>query len=233
MRFYIPSFYGDIRLEKDGDKSTRVIVEKVTPAEQDALGKLATLAVKKKWLNPSGGGPLNLKTDGETIVKAPLMDVQAALTKLLKPGRTMVTAVKFSDGRVEEVHATPDETKKPVAGTSVAKPTQGCPLPAFEQAEIKARRVLETFLDDEQLDQFRQENAVTCIGALTGHRYIVISRNNTKLLRRFGGRQFYDLDDKVPFCVHDWHVPAAEEMLGLVLLAQLPEHENYLRHLEH
>jgi hypothetical protein len=32
--------------------------------------------------------------------------------------------------------------------------------------------------------------------------------------------------------VHDYAVPAAEEMLAIHLMLQLPQHEPYLRHLE-
>jgi hypothetical protein len=32
-------------------------------------------------------------------------------------------------------------------------------------------------------------------------------------------------------CVHDWEVPAAEEMLALKLFLSLPEREQYIRDL--
>jgi hypothetical protein len=45
-------------------------------------------------------------------------------------------------------------------------------------------------------------------------------------------RSLYDLDDKVPLCVHDWDVPAPEEMLAIHVLLSLPGWELYMRRLE-
>ena len=45
-------------------------------------------------------------------------------------------------------------------------------------------------------------------------------------------RSIYDLGDEVPFCIHDWAIPAPEEALAIGLLVQLPNHEEFLRHLE-
>lgn len=235
---YIPSFYGDIRLESSDVKQTRIIAERTSPQEKDALLKLAEYASKRNWIEHT----LDMKNEGETLVNAPLLKVQKELVAFLKPGRTMVTAVKFTNGAVEEVHATSEtwlpstsvavpEEKKPEVAASVAKPTQGCPAPAFKQAEIKARRVLEAFLDEQQREDFRRHNRFISVGSFTGHRYMITSRFETRSLAEYG-RTLFDLDEGRALCVHDWVVPAAEEMLALHLMLQLPQHEPYLRHLE-
>ena len=41
----------------------------------------------------------------------------------------------------------------------------------------------------------------------------------------------YDLDERRPWCVHDWDVPAPEEMLGLLVHLSIPGREKYLRDL--
>lgn len=38
-------------------------------------------------------------------------------------------------------------------------------------------------------------------------------------------------DEGVAYCVHDWSVPAAEEMLAIHLLLKLPGYEGELRFL--
>ena len=243
---YIPSFYGDLKLERIDDKHTRLIVEKASPAEKAALEQLAVLGVKKKWV----GTLSEVLTQERSIFQAPLLKVQKELVGFLKPGRQMVTAVRFTDGSMEEVQTDPDTSdsaslsstpsgtteskpEKPVkAATAVAKPTQGCPAPNFVKAELKARQVLEVFLDEDQIEDFRNYNRFVSIGADTGHRYMVTSRHARDSLADFQ-RSLYDLDDETPFCVHDWVVPAAEEMLALHVMLQLPEHEAYLRHLDH
>lgn len=121
--------------------------------------------------------------------------------------------------------------KRIVEGVSVAAPTIGCPMPDFERAAIRATRVLEAFLDPEQLEDYRAEGRFMVLGADTGHRYLLAHREQPHLLARMGGRQVFDLDANIPICVHDWTVPAAEELLTLKLMLTLPGNERYVRSL--
>ena len=91
--------------------------------------------------------------------------------------------------------------------------------------------MLDVFLDEQQKEDFRKYNRFLSVGALTGHRYLVTSRYAKGQLVRWE-RSLFDLDDDRPFCVHDWSVPAAEEMLALHLMLQCKNEEPYLRHLE-
>jgi hypothetical protein len=236
--WYIPSFYGDLRLERSGT-GTRLSWENVTPTERRVLESLFAHAVKKDWAKDTEHdltkGFLNLSTE--------LPKVQKFVVKALKPGRQTVDFVQFSDGKIEEIRhgVLPPASDKdleatvplpvPAKAATVAKPTQGCPEPRLAKAELRAREVLFAFLNDDQQNDFEHRNAFVTEGAGTGHRYIVTSRHARDQLAQTR-RQLYDLDDKTPFCVHDYSVPAAEEMLALHLLLQSPEHERYLRHLE-
>lgn len=259
---YIPSFYGDIRLEVDQtDKTiTKLVAEKLNSTEKLALAELTKLAHKKEWI-----GKRTFLEAGTHMLQAPIVKVQKALIKLMKPGRETVTVVKFASGKMEEIHEAalplvPDavaqagagpytgttaaaasaatasalnkteKKDKAEAGVAVAKPTLGCPEPDFVKAELKARKVLEVFLTDEQLEDFREHNRFLSIGA-SGTRYMVTSRHNRDDLAQYH-RTLFDLDQQRALCVHDYSVPAAEEMLGLHVLLQLPDHERYLRHLE-
>jgi hypothetical protein len=229
--WYLPTFYGDIRLERLEGR-TKLFWENLTAREKTALSDLKTRADKKNW------GKLVLAA-GEATLDVKLDVVRKLLTKALKPGRQIVDIVKFSSGEVEEVtHSEPDKVKVRDAverlgglGASVAKPTLGCPEPRLKRAELRAREVLFAFLDADQQEDFTARNAFVTEGAGTGHRYMVTSRHANDVLAQTR-RQLYDLDEKRPYCVHDYAVPAAEEMLALHLLLQIPEHERYLRHLE-
>ena len=244
---YIPSFYGDVRLEKLDEHSCRLITEKVTDLEKKALELLLRQASKKGWLiSPSGA----LFSSGtlKTELSAPIDKVAKQLARTLKPTRKIVTAVRFSNGQMEEIvepegfptasassvaNVKPvDEKPEPVAAASVAAPVRGCPSPEFEAAEIKARGVLAAFLDPDQFADFRRHNRFVSQGAVTGHHYMITSRQAKDSLARFQ-RTLYDLDEDRPLCVHDWSVPAAEEMLSLHLLVRLPGWELYLRQEEH
>ncbi len=246
--WYIPSFYGDIRVEPTGPESCKVIAENLSVQETAALDRLRKTATKKGWLAATE----KLDWTGTTKVGAPIDKVAGVIARALKPDRKVVSAVKFSDGTIEEIRTadfddtrpkdeanggpyreavTPDKiipAKKPKAATTVAAPTRGCPFPDFEPAEIKARRVLTAFLDPGQLEDFRRYNRFLSIGQTTGHRYLITSRhaNDELALRR---SVLYDVDNSRSICTHDWDVPAAEEMLALHIYLQIPGGERFLR----
>lgn len=241
MLWLVPTFHGDIRVERVDAKNSKVIVAEATPEEKRALDSLLQQALKKKWV-PSGTtfGP-------STLVSAPIEKLAPLLAKVLKPGKKLVSAVKFSNGKIEEMtesvftqdskssqtrSSTPkSQPTKPVVATTVAQPTRGCPAPDFSPARLRAREVLTAFLTDEQRDDFLRTDRFITIGGTTGHRYMLTSRLATDLLRDYH-RTLFDLDDRVPLCVHDWDVPPEEELHALNILVQLPAYEHYLRHLE-
>lgn len=234
-KWFIPTFHGDIKLEATSERSCIVIAEKVTDLEKAALDKLLVKATKKNWLSMV---PQSLYSANKlkTAMDAPIEKVAKEIAKALKPGRRIVSAVRFVDGKMEETSdEVTDASKLPraqaVAAASVAAPVLGCPPPDFERAEIKARDVLLSFIDDEQAEDFKRYNRFISTGAVTGHRYMITSRQARDQLSRYH-RSLYDLDTEQPLCVHDWTIPAAEEMLSLHVLLQLPGWEHYLRQTE-
>ncbi len=233
MEWYLPSFYGDIKLtDKTKDKVAGTLLswEHVTPSEKKALAELHKKATSKGWAD--------LKetefdsSSGELLLKAKLSDVEKTISKALRPGRKLVSAVKFANGKLEEVVSADlkEQDQKGATGVTVAKPNLGCPLPRLGQADLKARKVLFEFLNDEQMEDFEDHQQFVSTGSASGHKYMVTSRNAPKKLELYGGRQLYDLVEGRAFCVHhDGFVPAAEEMLTLHLMLQFPHHEAYLR----
>ncbi len=253
-RWFLPSFYGDIRLTATGDRSCSLIKTSLTAQEKTALIQFTVIAKKKAWTDIdclSGSGPIALD--------APIAKVSKVLAKLMKPGRTTISAVRFSDGTMEEIRSTDDDSDtgadtgpkedpassglyrdegpgekvpkkrgRPKAAATVAAPIRGCPAPDFTSSELRAQEVLAAFLDPGQLEDFRRYNKFVSIGQTTGNRYMITSRHARDELAKYT-RSLYDLDRETPLCVHDWDVPAAEEMLTLHVLLQLPGWENYLR----
>lgn len=232
MIWYVPSFYGDIRVKRGkNDQTTRVEWENLTPGERKALEKLFLRGKTKGWTDrdPAFGGD-----EGFRVLGIDLKTVQKMLVKELKPGRQVIDFVRFSDGKIVEQSLVPEEkalVTAPEKGVSVAKPVQGCPEPWLARAELRAREVLFAFLDDDQRADFEGRNAFVSTGAGTGHRYAITSRHARDQLAHTR-RQLFDLDERQPYCVHDYAVPAAEEMLALHLMLQDSKHERYLRHLE-
>jgi len=193
----------------------------------------------------------------EIVLDVELAKARDFLARALKPKGKLVNAVLFKDGALVETAFTdsegaaepseprvlasaeaepsppapplPPPRRTPVMGTTVAAPTLGCPAPNFSAAEVRATHVLRQFLNAQQLDDFRRFNRFISVGATTGHQYMLTSRFRRDQLDRFGGRSLYDLDEGRAYCVHDWTVPAAEELLGLHIFLRLPGKEDYLR----
>ena len=264
--WYIPSVYGDIKLERLTDSSTRVNLVGVSPTEKEAVKALFKHALKpsimaKPWATQDELASIDLASLKEQrfVLSAPLSKVQGFLQKTLKPHRKQVSAVRFTNGRLEEVSeallqqidappeattvdnvvpikkeepaaaAPPPPPPKPERAVTVAQPVQGCPAPDFDDAEVRATRVLKAFLMPEQIEDFARRQQFIAIGGATGHRYLLTSRHSRHALAHVSMRCLYDMDEKHAFCVHDWEVPAAEELLGLLVHISVPHLEVYAR----
>jgi hypothetical protein len=238
--WYLPSLYGDIRLTAQGD-STEIEWENLSPTEREALSTLS-----KKF------GVITLTDEaGKLTIAKPIAKVETALAKAMKRGRKLLSAVVFKNGSIEEIHRTEgDEGKRepyregkpppaaiekvaPKAAVTVAAPMLGCPVPEFERAEVRATRVLREFLTPQQLADFERTQSFLVRGGDTGRQYVLTSRQAPpERLVKVGGRSVFDVAGNYPICVHDWVVPAAEELLELKLFLELPEHEAQVRGLD-
>jgi len=246
--WYLPSLYGDIRLEQAGGKTTVKFLA-LNPKESEAMAKLRDEAVAKGWAEASGFDCLALAKaaagaepatepaaepkDYEIVLKAPIEEVQKCLAANMQVDRVLVTAVLLTSGELKEVKLGEPVPAKAKAAVTAAKPTRGCPAPNSDFVKHRATEVLRAFLTPQQCDDFDQYQQFVSVGADTGNRYMVTSRDAPDMLSDYGGRQLYDLDDKQAFCVHyDLTVPAAEEALALHLFLSLPGHEMYLREVD-
>ena len=244
-RWYIPSLYGDVRLEVDrtgmsadgGPEATILYAQSLSPTEELAMEALRRRALAEPtrvgplrigrvpWASAEDFRPIADKSYRETEVRvrlrAPIAAVQKVLAKAMKPGRRVVSAVRFTDGRIEEVFvaqttvagvtttttalALPAASKgakkdalakvaKVEAAVSVAAPTIGCPAPDFGKSEVRARRVLLAFLNERQRTDLVATGRFVTRGQDTGRRYLLSLRDGPEGLLRTGGRGVYDLD---------------------------------------
>lgn len=239
IKWYVPSFYGDIRLEAK-DKMTLLHAEALTPVEADALRKLRDEHTEPKlfddiWAAKEAFNRAGIDGDigsayrspagpTEILLRAPVLKVERALTKLLKGERRIVRAVVYKTGPEPEVVAVEQAEKredKPKAGASVAQPVRGCPIPDFETVNVRATRVLTEFLSPRQLADFERSQQFIVEGADTGRRYMLTSRNAGAAFQRAGRTSVRDLDRGMSLCVHDWSVPPAEELLAMLMCFKL------------
>ena len=240
--WFLPSMYGDIKLDRLAESSTQLTLNGLSPTEKDAVQALFKRATKPgtlqtAWASKDRLSGVDLGSMKEQVITldAPILKVQEFLQRKLKPHRKQISAVKFTNGRVEQITEATLETidaapEKSKAAVTVAQPVLGCPAPDFDDVDIRATRVLKAFLTPEQIEDFERRQQFVAIGADTGHRYLLTSRQSKYALSQHQSyRSLYDMDEKQPFCVHDWEVPAAEELLGLFVHVSLPGLEMYVR----
>lgn len=256
--WYVPTWYGDIRLRTVG-KTTVVEVCELTRCELAAIQDLRKHATKFRI-----GGSWSKDADWEAIPKeafevgskkaatvtldTTIDRVESFLRKKLRGPAASVSIAITQDGSLYEIKAPDKENetravqpyREPapgpepvqaelVAAVTVRKPVLGCPAPDFVKAHERATHVLRQFLSNEQISDFEKHQRFLTIGGRTGHRYMITSRHATDELRSTSFRSVYDIDDSRAMCVHDWGVPAPEEMLTMHLMLSMPDWENYIR----
>ncbi len=238
MKWYFPSWNGDVRAEADGD-STRITVVAPTANELAVLEKLDALLHRNKWLpkvrklwDRDEKSAYRTGQSQTTLIEQPLSKVGPLLVELLKPGEQTLTAVQFKDGRVETVSgasavdalAAKAEQEAATAAASVKRPTPSCPN-CYVDACGPATEVLLDFLSPDQHEDWARERAFVVEGGYTGARYLLAHRSSRHAARH--GRICYDLDAETVVRFHDQRVPPEEEVLAAKLI--LEHREDWLR----
>lgn len=117
MQWFVPTFYGDIKVTKVDAKTSKMEIVDATPEERRAIEALSTGMRSKRWLEDKDTLTAWLASGGttpiEVLVKAPVEKVSTALASALKPSKKLVSAVKFSNGRIEEVTESTFKVKTP------------------------------------------------------------------------------------------------------------------------
>lgn len=240
MRWYLPTWNGDIRAEAKG-KETLLTIIKPTGDELMTLGRLEHQFRDNGWWKGDAALWLPVKDRRrsaakrqEVVVKAPLEDVAPLMVADYKPGKQTLTAIVYRDGKVETVDGTEGETalaetakraaKGGEKGATVKRPTPCCPQCELGSVE-PASEVLLDFLDDEEHASWAADRRIVVRGGMTGHRYLIAHRNSPTAVRV--GRCCMDLDERTVLHFHDGTVPPEEEVLGTKLV--LEHREPWLR----
>lgn len=230
---FLPTLYGDIKLTAQGSQ-TDVEWENLSPSERVAMDDLG----KKFTVDTSS-------SVGKILIAKRVEKVEKLLATSMKRGRKLLTAVVFKNGKIEELHRTEkdgvaqtivttvkedvDAAASAKAAVTVAQPALSCPVPEFDRAQVRATRVLREFLTPVQLADFERTQQFVVVGADSGNRYVLTSRQApAAVLDKMGGRTVFDCTRGHAVCVHDWTVPAAEELLGLALFLQMPGREHHV-----
>jgi hypothetical protein len=249
---YIPSWNGDWRLEPDkGDpeKRTTLAIVRPTSDERQQLSAMQVEFDKRGWLADEDRKFPEIEAfwTKRITIKAPLSEVGPVVIPIVKPGRNVVTAVRFKNGHVEVVEGSgtdptpdvkpyrdpgekktdPDPAEKlkdlaakpdAVAAATVRRATPCCPDCYVGEVNRPASQVLMAFLDEEQHRTWASDRYVIARGEYTRHRYLIAHRKSP--LAAQNRRMAYDLDDQQIMHFHDWTVPPEEEVLSAMLILQ-------------
>ena len=229
--WHVPSFGGDFRLTSGGDGSTsELLVTSPTPHEVRLLNGFLARAHKRRWtselLAVDGG------SEARTIaLAAPVSKTGPLLVRATKPADRTLTAVGFSDGRLEVAETGVLETlvaraadDRDARAVSVARPTPCCPRCAVGAVE-PARDVLLAFLSPQEHADWAEHRAIVVRGGSSGHRYLLAHRNSETAARL--GKICYDLEEHFVLHFHATEVPPEEEVLASKLI--LEHREPWLR----
>lgn len=225
MRWFVPSWSGDFRLEAAGDGKSVLTVERPTLQERKLLGLFLAHAFDAGWIaEPAVAG------DGTSTFDLTIgVDVAGpALVDRVQPKDRTLTAVRFQDGHLEVAESSDlkalarrAKEKEAPAAVSVKRPTPSCPE-CVPGAVGPASEVLLTFLDEEQHRDWARYRALTVMGAATGHTYMIAHRHSP-IARRIG-RIAFDVSDRAIMHFFDWTVPPEEEVLAAMLILESREH---------
>jgi hypothetical protein len=228
MKWFIPSWNGDIRVEPAGE-NTKLTVYAPTPNEIEKLETIGQHAVVEKWINK---WRKRWGKETELELSAPFETVGAYVASVLRPEDAVMTALRFRDGHVETVQGPAAVLEKKVAeakedaevAATVKRPTPCCPR-CIPGSVVPASEVLLSFLTPEEHSTWAEHRAIIVRGGLTGHRYILAHRHSA--LAHEMGRICFDLDTPSIVHFHDWSVPPEEEILAAKLI--LEHREPWLR----
>jgi hypothetical protein len=241
VKFYIPSWNGDFRLEGDGEHDTKLIVHKPTPHELRILGEFLRKAAAKGWVTIADRDVRFGADRTEVTVRAPISRASKILLKLTRPAKQTLTAISHSDGKLSIIEGADDaaaekvadavetatateDPEKPAKAASVRRPTPCCPT--CEVGSVApASEVLLSFLDHDEHATWARERAIVVTGGLTGHRYVIAHRQSA--IAAYNTKMCFDLDDGQVLHFHDNSVPPEEEVLAAKLI--LEHREPWLR----
>jgi len=108
--WFLPSMYGDIKLNRVTSEVTKLTLTGLSPTEKMAVKALFEKAVKpgwqqKIWATEAMLEEVDLGSLREQTVdlNAPMSKVQDFLQRQLKPHRKQISAVRFTNGKLEEL----------------------------------------------------------------------------------------------------------------------------------
>jgi len=235
LRWYVPTWCGDFRLEphKSDEGKTVLTVEDPTAVDKEKLATFLAEARDRGWIDAAAG----ILPTGKSVLEigAPMVEAGPILAEQTLPDAELWTALRHKDGVVTVEDGTGKglldriaksaiafkngvgELFDPVAAVTIAAPARGCPPP--QPAPTRASQVLAAFSTQTQYRDFVQRGYLVSFGSATGKPYRVFHRNEAAR-RGMGHCIVEDVEQGHEICAWDDTVPPEEEVLGLKLAVE-------------
>lgn len=228
MRYFIPNWTGDFRLEQTPEGCT-LTVENPSPGDRALLQPFLDDARKRGWIGEEAG-----IGDTLTTINIPhaMTKVAPVMAKFLTEPTKSWTAIRYVGGKVEVVDGTGRkgwwESAKEAAIEAVAtitKPNLGCPEPVARNRRASA--VLRAFSTASQWRDFEAQGYLNAVGCDTGRLYRVWHEDEAA---RRGHRRSLTTESGEPICAWNQSVPAEEQALSLKFAVE--HREAWLLHID-
>ena len=144
MKWFIPSWNGDLRLVSDeaDPRRTVMLIERPTVREQQIVNIIGEQCVKqgmmRTWepLRPRTGWFAQKKW--RFVINAPIETVGPMAASIMRPGPAVLTAIRFVDGQCTVVSQAADELVEAVAPYREPARLPAAPAAADKQAAALA-----------------------------------------------------------------------------------------------
>lgn len=241
MKWYIPSWSGDFRLERVTDITSLLTVEDPTPGD---MGKLRTFFVEARergWVDAAVGvapkGRTEIPVAASVSEAGPFLsgviymprtplwlvvksvggeirvwDTEAQRLMDEEAARTRNVKIKEAAEEAERDAALAKITPQTTDAAAIRPPRVGCPAPLA--CNRRASEVLRAFSTARQIADFEAKGYMRVVGNTSGEVYYVFHRDEAA--RRGFGHSVVKADG-AEVCVWDDGVPAEEEALGIKL----------------
>lgn len=165
MRFYLPSWNGDFRLEGGEHHSTLTLI-KPTPGERLVVGQFMQIAAAKGWIDPKlapKGKSAPYQGKDKIELDASLAKASKPMIKLMRPVDRTLTAIMFSDGRLSIIEGATSKALKEI-GEKVGEATSKWydlgdvdkKLAELKQAEADAKREADRLEKERKKEEKRE-----------------------------------------------------------------------------
>jgi hypothetical protein len=128
MKWYFPTWNGDLRLEAHSASETLLTIIRPTAHELLILARIGEELKREDLIDVWDTRVKRFRSERRVVIRQPIAKIAAVVAKVMRPGPSVLTAIKFSDGKV----ATTTEISSSLIESLAAPPV----LPPYRKGAI-------------------------------------------------------------------------------------------------